>query len=69
MVNGEVAMKGIARIAVVVIVAAGLAGCAVYAPPPAPVAYGPAPAYYYGPPVGVGVGVYGGWRGGWHRWS
>jgi len=56
----------IAQIALIVAVAAVAAGC-VYAPPPAPVAYGPAPAYYYGPPVAIGV--YGGWHAGWHRWG
>ena len=48
------------------VAAATLSGCAVYGPPP-PVAYYPAPApyyapapAYYGPSVGVGIGVYGG---------
>jgi len=57
-------MKRITRIASMIAVAAGVAGCVVA---PAPVAYGPAPAYYYGPPVAVGV--YGGWHYGWRRWG
>jgi hypothetical protein len=63
-------MKNLTRMAALAAVASALMGCAVYAPAPAPVAYAPAPAYY-GAPVAVGVGFYGGgwhgaWHGGWH---
>jgi len=57
-------MKKIVRIASIIAVAAGITGCVVA---PAPVAYAPAPGYYYGPPVGVGV--YGGWHYGWRHWG
>ena len=51
--------------------AALLGGCVAVPVAPAPGYYQPAPAYYgpayYGP--SVGVGVYGGWRGGYRgRW-
>ncbi len=48
-------------------VVATFSGCAVYGPPPPAAYYQPAPApyyapapAYYGPTVGVGIGVYGG---------
>jgi len=48
-------MSNIARLVTIIAIASGLIGCAVY---PAPVAYGPRPAYYASPVV-----VY---HGGWH---
>ena len=66
-------MKRLLRCAVVGGAVALLSGCVVAEPaPPYGYAYAPAyayapPAYYYGPPVGVGIGACFG-CGRWHRW-
>jgi len=61
-------MGQILRFAVLSLALLALGGC-VYEPAPPPpyggYAYGP-PAYYYGPPVEVGVGFGGGCC--WHHW-